>query len=237
MSRFTKFAGTALGALGLAMTAAPGAQAATISGQMTADNYFQVFVGTGPGNYTLVASDNDGNQWNQLRSIRFDIPDHVLADCNCRIAVAVWGDGAVAEGLYGNLSWNGNQVGTGSAFHVRNTGMPGPLNASQIDSSETDQPASANSYNWPGLPSSGAQGWIWDGSGRGGGGDNRVRIFSVKCSDVVSQSGGGAQPVGVYNPPAAVRGAQPRVVPTYRAVPAQRVQPNGTTIYQPARTR
>ena len=207
------FVKTILGATAATVLATLQVQAATITGKLTADNYFQVSYGTG-GNHTVVYQDNDGNQWNQLNTVSFDIPDDVLADCGCRIAITVWGDGAVAEGLYGFLGWNANTVHTGnSAYTVANAGQTGPLSGPQIANlAGSGGTASANNYNWPGLPNGQSQ-WIWDGTGQGGGGDNKARVFSVKCSDVVSSGGGTTptysttrpvyqqvQPVQIYRP-------------------------------------
>ena len=243
MSRTNLFG--ALAALATAACFALPAKAAQIGGQITADNFYEIFVGSPNYGYTSTGvSDGNGVQWNQMQNVNFRIPDHVLADCDCRIAIAVWGDGSVAEGLFGHLEWNGNQVNTGPAFQVSTSSMNGPIPATEVANHANGVPATPNTYNWPGMPSTATQQWIWDGTGRGGGGDRRARVFSVKCSDVVRQGGGASRATHAAYPPSRAvaspvptRALNPGIVqpfPTPQGVFQQLLTPQGAIQFQGA---
>ena len=208
---------TALFALAATTFAAPAMADTTVAGKLTADNYFEVFYGipNGP-TYKANVSDGDGTRWNQMKDFKFSIKDEVIAHCDCRIAIAVWGDGRVAEGLHGYLQWGSNRVRTGSgSYTVSNSGMTAPVATNVVASNMAGPAATLNGYPWGNpMGADGQSRWIWDGSGSNGPGANHVRVFSVKCSDVVRSEN---RPRPSYN-----TGTVRRVAPAINVQPAIR---------------
>lgn len=206
VSRFVRAAAVSAAAF---FGASSAANAATVYAEVTADNYVAVSYGTASSMSAPVPASNTTN-WRGMSQFKFQIPDHILADCSCAVQVVAWGDGSVAEGLFGYFKWaeGGNTVYTGDPrITAKNTGVnaggnpnanltPGML-ASWRSSPGAPAPSAIvgngqNSHPW--LVNFGSQfngsRWIWsDANFAQQGSDRNFRSFEVPCSAIVSKGG------------------------------------------------